>query len=51
LIKKPLPNGGIIFLNLDRGETRDQVSKRFTVDPDMEGLIFIETCDLDDRLC
>jgi hypothetical protein len=45
--KKSLPNGGIVFVNRDRGETRKQVAVRHGLDPDTEGLIFIETNDLD----
>jgi hypothetical protein len=48
--KGKLPNGGIIFVNLDRGETREQVSTRLGIDPQTEGLIFVEIFESDLRL-
>jgi hypothetical protein len=44
--KKPLPNGMVHFVNVDRGETRESVAARHDLEPDTEGLILIETNDL-----
>ena len=44
--KKPMPNSRVLFVNTDRGETREQVAARHGLDPDTEGLIFIQTNDL-----
>jgi hypothetical protein len=49
--KKPLPNGGMLLVNVDRGETREQVAARYGLDPDTEGLIFIPWNDRLEGLC
>jgi hypothetical protein len=47
---KLLPNGGIILVNKDRGETREQALAQLGIDPESEGLIFVEMSDADLRL-
>ena len=45
--KPPLPNGGMLIVYTDRGETRESVAARYGLDPDTEGLFFVLLDDID----
>jgi hypothetical protein len=48
-VEKPLPNGGIVIVHASR-ETNEQALERLGIDPETEGLVFIQMSDEDLRL-
>ena len=47
--KSPIPKSGIIHINDDLNETREQVCERLGIDPNTPGLVFLYRNAADDR--